>query len=194
MKLLKRIFLLVVIAIFFAVSGGVTSDACAHPSLSKHQHYGPAIIVDPAPVRVAATSVDADGVFTARGKIDGRLLAGLLKKYESRLARRDPRKGVIRRFLQQDGNLELLAWQLENDATIQLEPMPDTGKPLNDWLTWFITNIDEIIAAIQKIIGLFDTIGVPETAYLEQLEPGLWMADCQWADGRHEKITYNVAA
>lgn len=87
--------------------------------------------------------------------IDRDFIRGNLERFSAKRGDRES-KQVIRNFLRRDGGSDILAWQMNHAVDIALTPMPDTGHPLNDWLTWFIDNIDEIIAAIKKILELFE--------------------------------------
>ena len=118
-------------------------------------------VVQPAAVVIDGDTVEViDTQLRNRRQVDTRLLGGLLKKFAAKRATREQRR-LIRSFLAEDGNLDILAWQLENDPTVQWEPCPDTGKPLQDWLCTIVTNIDELIAAIEKIMKLFEGLQPP---------------------------------
>jgi len=177
----------ILLALFAAVLLGATT-ADARPL--KLQLIRPAIVVQPgesvefSTVQNESPTPAVEGILLNRGNIDTRLLGGLLKRFQGSLGRRDTRVSVLRNFFAQDGNLDLLAWQIDNDPTVNLTPMPDTGKPLNDWLTWFIENIDEIIAAIQKLIGLFEGLN-PGTGAVVPLHDGYAVVGVKTADGNH---------
>jgi len=142
------------------------------------------------------------GALLNRVPTDLRLLRGTLGRYEQKLAQFEAelprrgaeaqravikeRRGLLRRFLASDYNIDILSWQIDDELGTALEPMPDTGNKFNDWMTWFITNIDEIIEAIKKILALFEGMNPPVGSWqVVPLHDGYAVVGVKAADGNH---------
>lgn len=87
-------------------------------------------------------------------RIDRDFLRGaLLQAAEGR--KRKERNRLLAFANRNDGTLDVLAWQINNQIETNLTPVPDTGHPVVDRLQWFMENLDEILAMIQKLVDFF---------------------------------------
>lgn len=87
--------------------------------------------------------------------LDRDFLRGAFEANEHRLSRADRRR--LRRLIGTPGALDLLAYQINNGVEIALEPPED--RTFGGWLAWFVNNLPELLAALQKIIDFLSQFG-----------------------------------
>lgn len=88
-------------------------------------------------------------------RFDGDFVRGGIKAAGKR--RREAR--LLSRLISRPGLADLTASALNNgDIEADLTPVPDTGNPFIDKLTWFMENIDEILAFVKKIADALEDI------------------------------------